>query len=99
MIGLLLAAQLVLPTTQVPPPLASAVKAERVAPVVTDLEACHVDVSLQNETIVVLKIQLADLQKLYDLLQLQADLANRTPPPKEGFTWDWTRDPQTGQPK
>jgi hypothetical protein len=68
-------------------------------PALTDLEACHVDVSLQNETIVSLKVQMADLQKRYDVLQLQLDRANRTPPPKDGMTWSWERDPQTGHPK
>jgi hypothetical protein len=68
-------------------------------PALSDLEACHIDVSLQNETIVALKIQLADLQKKYDLVMLQADRARRTPSEKDGHVWDWTRDEQTGQPK
>jgi len=101
-LGLVLLVLCVVPMAAQAPmvlPTGSAPTAKQAGPALTDLEACHVDVALQNETIVALKIQLADLQKRYDILQLQADRANRTPPPKEGFTWDWTRDPQTGQPK
>lgn len=69
------------------------------APALTDLEACRVDVSLQNEAIVRLKIQLADLQKQYDVVQLQLDRQQRTPPPRDGFVWQWEIDAKTGQPK
>ena len=77
--------------------LTAAVSAQ--APELSDLQACHVDVSLLNETIVRLKIEKADLEKRLDILQLQLDRERRTPAPKDGMTWSWKIDPQTGRPE
>lgn len=71
---------------------AAALSAQTKAPELTDLEACQVDVSLLNEHIVQLKVELAELQKRYDVVQLQLDRARRTPPAKEGHVWSWDRD-------